>query len=371
MPVAETWAISMLVAAFAGGAFGAAIGALPSFALTGLLVIVGELYRIVYRSLPGAAAGGPEPIDLTGTLAFGAVFGPHVAFGGGAAAVAYAAKRGYLEPSDFQFHPAKRITHGLGSRPDVLAVGGLFGVAGYAIAGLATTVSAPTDPVALGVVGSALLHRVLFGYSIVGAPVGQLLGMAPYRRAVGSPADDETDVADRRDSEQEATDLRSDGTLPVEPWLPYQYRFSHVFGIGVVGGLVGAYVAYLTASPFLAFGVSAFSLALMTAGVDKIPVTHHVTLPASTAVLALVEAPASALTPAVVASGVPLETALLVGLLFGVFGSLVGEFAQRLFYAHAETHLDPPAASIVVSSLVIAGLAMLGLLPGSVWIPTP
>ncbi len=57
---------------------------------------------------------------------------------------------------------------------------------------------------------------------------------------------------------------------------------------------------------------------------------------------------------------VPLEVALVVG-----------EVLQRALYAHAETHLDPPAASIVVTSFLIGVLAMAGVLPSPVWVPTP
>lgn len=121
----------MLLAAFAGGAFGASIGALPSFSLAGLMVIVGELYKLAARTVGVDAI----PVDITASIGFGVVLGPHVAFGGGAAALAYAARQGYLE-SDFEYHQAKDMTRGLGSKPDVLAVGGLFGIVGYWIATL-------------------------------------------------------------------------------------------------------------------------------------------------------------------------------------------------------------------------------------------
>ena len=93
----------LLLTAFAGGAFGAAVGALQSFTLAGF-VVVGELYALAHRTL----GAGTVPVDITGSVAFGVVLGPHVAFGGGAAAVAFAAKRGYLETT-FEYHDAKLI----------------------------------------------------------------------------------------------------------------------------------------------------------------------------------------------------------------------------------------------------------------------
>jgi len=350
--------IELAVAAFAGGAFGAAIGALPSFSLAGLLVIVGELYKVVRR----AGDTGLPAVDITGAIAFGPVLGPHVAFGGGAAAAAYAAKRGYFD-TDFDYHPAKNVVQGLGSRPDVLLVGGVFGVAGHLIATAAGAYSVPTDPVALGVVLSALLHRAVFGYSLIGASLGRLFDMSPYSRAQSSNgAEAATDGG---------TVSESASSHAVEPWLPYQYRWSHVLTLGVVVGILGGYIAYVTASAFLAFGISVVPLLLINADVAKIPVTHHITLPASTAVIASVDAPLAVTTPAVVASAVPMGEALVVGAVFGAVGALLGEVSQRVFYAHADTHLDPPAASIVVTSLLIAGLAVAGVFPTAAWVPLP
>jgi hypothetical protein len=350
MAVSDLWALEMLLAAFAGGAFGASIGALPSFSLAGLMVIVGELYRIAGRTV----GVDTLPVDITGTIGFGVVLGPHVAFGGGAAALAYATKRGYLD-TDFEYHQAKEVTRGLGSKPDVLAVGGLFGIVGYWIATLSSTVSAPVDPVALGVVGSALVHRLVFGYSLVGASPGQWFDMSAYEQSLDRSSDA----------------LADGGATAVEPWLPYQYRWGNVLMLRLVVGVLGAYIAYLTASPFLAFGISVVALVFLNAGVAEIPVTHHMSLPASTAVLALVDAPTGRLTPTAVVETIPLWEALVIGGLFGIVGAFFGEVLQRVFYAHAETHLDPPAASIVVTSSLIAVLAMGGALPSSVWVPTP
>lgn len=364
----------MVLAAFAGGAFGASIGALPSFSLAGLMVVLGELYALAGRTL----GVEPLPVDVTGSIGFGVVLGPHVAFGGGAAALAYAAKRGYLD-TDFEYHQAKEVTRGLGSRPDVLAVGGLFGIVGYWIATAARGVSAPVDPVALGVVGSALVHRAVLGYSIVGARPAAWFDMRPYERSVARPdgggversADGPVEQLAHDSSGDETEAFADDGRPAVEPWLPYQYRWPNVLALGFVVGILGGYVAYLTASPFLAFGISVVALAFLSAGVAEIPVTHHMSLPASTAVLALADVPGRHLTPSVVIRSIPLWEALLVGAAFGVIGAVFGELLQRVFYAHAETHLDPPAASIVVTSFVIAALAMAGVLPGAVWIPHP
>ncbi|ELZ87308.1 hypothetical protein C453_03119 [Haloferax elongans ATCC BAA-1513] len=360
MAIAELWALEMVLAAFAGGAFGAAIGALPSFTLAGLVVVIGELYGLVRRTTDVGFAA----VDLTGAVGLGVVFGPHVAFGGGAAAVAYAAKH---EPLDFdsEYHPAKDVTRGLGSAPDVLFVGGVFGIFGYWVATLAGTLGLPTDPVALAVVVSALAHRLVFGYSLIGTVPDRLMDMSPFER--GEPRHSAQTDGGHVDSEHTS----DTGRFAVEPWLPYQYRWADVVGLGAVVGIFAAYIAYLTGSAFLAFGLSVVALVYINAGTPKIPVTHHMSLPASTAVLAAVGSPLGSLTPTAVANALPLSEALLLGAVFGALGGFFGEVTQRIFYAHADTHLDPPAASIVVTSFVIGVLALVGVFPGSAWVPLP
>jgi len=351
--------LELLLTAFAGGAFGAAIGALPAFVFTGFLVIAGEVVSILGEALPESALVNA---DITGAVAFGPAFGPHVAFGGGAAAAAYLARHRELDP-EFDYHQSKAITVGLGTRPDVLLVGGVFGVVGQTLLAASNAIGVPWDPVAFGVVASALLHRVAFGYSIIGAAPSQWLDMTPFERG-------ERRGATGADGGETATDGGTPtGRYAVEPWLPHQYRWPNVATLGAVCGVLGAYIAYRTGSAFLAFGVSAASLLFIVAGVDRIPVTHHITLPASTVVLAMVPGTTGGVTPAAVSAAVSLGQALLAGALLGLVGALVGELLQRLFYAHAETHFDPPAASIVVTSLGLGMLAILDVLPSAVWIP--
>ncbi|MDY2882777.1 MAG: hypothetical protein SOT71_09025 [Romboutsia timonensis] len=66
--------ILALIAAFGGGAFAASLGALPAFIMTGFVALVGTGITLA------------EGADiLTGNLAFGSFFGPHIAFAGAAA----------------------------------------------------------------------------------------------------------------------------------------------------------------------------------------------------------------------------------------------------------------------------------------------
>lgn len=352
--------VLLLVVAAAGGAFGAAIGALPAFAFTGVAVIAGEAV---------AMAGGPS--GLTSQVGFGPVLGPQVAFAGGAAAVAYVARSEDVDPA-YPYHQAKEITVGLGARPDALAVGAVFGVVGAGATVGLRSLGAPFDPVAAGVVVSAFAHRAALGYDVFGRPAGGWFDMSPFERGdrVATDGGPRSGGRDDDDGTGETTGEPTPGAtrLAVEPWLPHQYRWGEVGLLGLALGVLGGYVALVTGSPFLAFGISAASLVFLSADVPDIPVTHHMTLPASTAVVALAGAGPRA--PGGVTAVDPL-TAVAVGAAFGCAGALAGEVLQRLLYAHADTHLDPPAASIVLSSFAIALLAAIGVFPGSAWVPLP
>lgn len=354
--MAEIVTVEMLLAAFAGGVFGAAMGGLPAFTFGGFVIIAGEAARIARGSLAEAVeVASPAAlgaVGLTGDVGLGPLLGPHVAFAGGVAAAAYAADRGYHD-TDFEYHDAKNIARGLGSKPDVLAVGGAFGVLGVLVARVSAEVLAlPLDPIALAIVVSAFVHRAAFGYSLVGDAEGDLLDMSPYERGetAGNP-----------------------GHLTVEPFLPYQMAWSNNLALGFGMGLFGAYVAYATASPFLAFGISIATFAFVVADVDGVPITLHMTLPASIAALSLVPAgiPLAEMTPAVVRANVPVAQALLLGGVFGATSAVTAELAQRVLYAHAETHLDPPAVAIAVNTLAIGLLVVAGVLPNPVVLPMP
>jgi len=333
------------IGAAAGGAFGAALGALPAFVFTGFLVMTGGL---------SAAPGGQEAVGGIG-VGFGPVFGPHISFAAGAAAAAYAAKNGLME-SGFDYHNGKDIGFALGSRPDILAVGAAFGMFGVALEQTLRQLAVPTDPIAITVVASAFLHRIVFGYSVVGvvsAKANGYMDMGPFER---EEMREEGTVPG--DGGMEGTDR-----LAVEPWLPNMYKWSHVAAIGLFAGLASAYATIQTGSAFIGFGISAASLVFLNLGVERIPVTHHITLPAGTAYLASV-ASGDALI-----AGVDPAVGLVIAGLFGVLGALIGEVFQRLFYAHGDTHVDPPAASIFITHSFICLLVAVGVMQTAVWVP--
>jgi hypothetical protein len=341
----------LLIAAAAGGAFGAAIGALPAFIFTGFVVFLGEGLGFVNRQLGGtelAVGQGELAGGLSGVIGFGAVTGPHIAFAGGVAASAYAGKKyPEMEPEGWDYHFGKNILYAFGTKPDILAVGAIFGVFGavfnqFAGAVLLVSGTGLTDSIALTVVVSAFLARAVFGYPIVGKFAGSgLLDMSPFKREEPHTAADGGEVPPQHE-----------GRLATEPWLPHQYKWSGVTAIGLVGGVLGGYIYILTGSIFLGYAISAMSLLFLQLGVEKIPVTHHITLIG--AVGAVVFLPEFSPVVALLAAGV-----------FGAVSGLLGEVTQRIFYAHSGTHVDPPAMAIAIAMVAVALLAIAGVLPNA------
>jgi hypothetical protein len=370
------------IAAFAGGAFGAALGALPAFIFCGFMIIAGEAVNVLKAELVGVGVAPADALTVgfTGSIAFGPVFGPHVSFAGGVAATAYAARKGYMD-TGFDYFEAKNISHALGTKPDVLVVGGLFGVFGMAVRQVSAGFGLPWDPIAMGVVLSAVAHRVILGYPLIGSIQGKnIFDMTPFEReemhttaeggeiiADGSgEIEDETEDGETYDGEDESEETVANGgeitnRFLVEPWLPHQYRWANVAMLGLVVGILGGYLVVATGSVFLGFGISAATLVFLNCGVEKIPVTHHITLPASTAAVALAGGVAS----------MPMLSSLAIAAVFGISGALTGEIVQRTLYAHGDTHFDPPATAIAINTFFVGVLFLLGVFPSSAWVPIP
>ncbi len=340
----DLWILGMLIAAFAGGAFGAALGALPAFIFTGFLVMLGEGVRILSGDYSGLMGLDPDALGsaaITGQIGFGPVFGPHISFAAGAAASAYAAKKGYMN-TGFPYHEAKNIAYAQGPKPDVLLVGGLFGILGYWVATMSSIFSLPWDPIAFAVVISAFAHRLFFRYPVIGKASKGLMNMVPF--------------------EKQEPRGKAATRLLVEPWLGHQYKWSHVTFLGAVVGVLAAYITYQTGSTFLPFGISAATLLFLNLGVQRIPVTHHISLIGSASVMA-----ATGGEPATQALG----GMLILGGFFGMIAAQFGEIVQRIFYSHADTHFDPPAGAIVLGTILIVIFYLLGIFESAAYVPVP
>jgi hypothetical protein len=290
--------VVFMVTAFAGGVFGAAVGALPAFILCGVAAVVG-----------GAISLATGDGSFSNLVAWGPFLGPHIAFAGGAAAAAYAAKRGKIETG----RDIVTALMGLNS-PDVLLVGGIFGALGYVLAWLFNL--APdigdtvwTNTIALSIVVNAIIARLIFGETGVFGKVPQ-----NYSRWL------HTDKG---------------------AWLPYQSKPGQLIMIGLGVGIPAAYIALAYPSSVgLIFGFSAVALVFLQYG-TAVPVTHHIALSAE-----LVAA---------------MTGNLWWGVVFAVAAAFFGEIAACVFTSYGDSHIDPPSVALVISYLLYAIFAASGV----------
>jgi hypothetical protein len=285
--------------ALAGGLIGAAIGGLPAFIFTGFLALVG-----VALALAGAE------YNFLANVTFGPTFGPHVTFCGGAAAAAYAARKGKLENG-------RDIATPLAGTADmaILGVGAAFGLLGYVAVEVLSApdwMSTNTDVIALVVVLSNILARVMFGRTGV----------------LGRPSDE----ARRRGRLRTGDDAS---------WVQWQEGWKESL---VLGGGLGIMAAWLatnagaiddqTARLIVPFGYALSAISLIFLAFDRpVPVTHHMTLMG--------------------ALGAVVFDNILWGAVFGILAALIGELFSRLFLIHGDTHIDPPAWAIFPVTTII------------------
>jgi len=294
------------IGALAGGFFAAAIGGLFSFVFTGVAILMGITIAV-------AIGDG----TFLGLIGFGPYFGPHIAFGGGVAAVAYAAQRGWVENGRDIVTPLA----GLG-KPSVLLVGAAFGLLAYLIQSLIASIPSigqHTDSVALTVVISALIVRVAFGKTgIIGAHEEGKTGLARFAPS-GNHA-----------------------------WIPFQDSWAMTTSIGLFVGLLSAWAALellklYPGSPvfLLGFAVSVVSIGFLGLQMP-VPATHHISLLGGVTVAQFM--------------GV-IENEVMLVLSGGIVAMLTAILAQlfaRLWLIRGDTHIDPPASAIwPMTTLVI------------------
>lgn len=283
--------LELILIAFGGGVLGALIGALPAFIFTGFVGLIG---------IGVVCAGGPPTIlnDVT----FGAFLGPHIAFAGGVAAAAFAANKKKLLDSGMD------TTVPLNKFQDksVLIVGGIFGILGHLVNYLYSTVWAlPTDTVAMTVITSGIIARLVFGKT----------GLLGVRKSVTAEMAATTEVKRR--------------ILPTSKTVTYDI----IMALGL--GIVVSYIANLTEVASIGFCVSAASLVFSQMGFS-VPATHHITSIAGLA-------------------GV-LSGSIYIGALFAVLAAIIFEIVALNFNSNADTHIDPPAASIFICAFIIMGI---------------
>ena len=141
-----------ILAAFGAGVLAASIGAVNAFIMTGIMAIIAGV-----TACAGVADG------VSSVIAFGTVLGPHMSFAAGAAATAYAKKKGYIDNGC-------ALGQGLTclGKADVLVVGGVFGIIAYLIAEFVVAkifgglIPYGTDNPGMTVVISGIIARLAF-----------------------------------------------------------------------------------------------------------------------------------------------------------------------------------------------------------------
>lgn len=294
--------ILALIAAFGGGVIGAYMGAVPAFVMTGVFALVGGV----------ATAAGVDAGVAINSIAFGSFLGPHIAFAGGVAAAAYAGKQKKLASGA----DVVSSLNGLGE-PDVLLVGGVFGVIGFILAWLIgmTPLGPLTDLPGICVVISGIIVRFVFGSTGL---TGKYTGTGP------------------------------------RVWFSTGKGLLHNI---ILGGGLGCAVAFVGATlyaagnetalgifPIICFGFSATTL-LFACGGLACPATHHIALPAGLATvvgLHAAQGPAGA----------------LLGVVFGILGALGGDLFGNSINSHVDSHIDPPATTIFILTIVVNLIGM-------------
>lgn len=276
------------VAAFCGGVFGAYVSGVVAFVFTGLIALIGIAISL---------AGGDG--TMLNDIAFGAFFGPHVAFVGGQAAAAF---KGYkarkLNDPANAFNGADVGTPLFKfDDPSLLVVGGLFGVIGYGLNYLfANQLGLAMDTIALTVALTGIACRLIFGKS---------------------------------------------GVVPKVP--EGEKRYSNFTPAGIVHGLIwglayGGVVSYaciLLGVNNIGFAVSAFSLIFTFTNI-QFTSSHHIAMVAGFAAIAFNSMP--------------------LGALFGAIASITGMFIVRTTTTNHDTHIDMEGCTIAIWSFVILTL---------------
>lgn len=331
-----------LIAAAAGGFFGAAIGALQSFIFCGLTVLLGVM-----------GVFGNATATFISYVPFGPVFGPHIAFAGGVAAVAYASKLGLASGKDI-VTPLITLR-----RVDVLLVGAGFGVLGYLLhAGISAIpwFGGHTDAVAVTVIVSALVARFAFGSAgltgVLSRPAHGSLAVAGRRTGPSAYTGAESSEP-KLATEEPLTGWARFAPTDSHSWIRYQEGFAQVSVLALFSGGMSAGIALMIVQNFptaagvaatVGFGISAFSLLFLSLGMS-VPVTHHMTLIGGVAAVSFL--------PVVGGSAV---AALIIGALAGMIAGWLGEFFSRFWHIHGDTHIDPPASAIWLMTTVVLGL---------------
>ncbi len=312
----ETWGVNTLLMCFGGGIMGAAFGGLFSFVLCGLILLAGCIQ---------ALCGGGDFVLLQ--IGLGPIWGPHVGgFTSGLVAASYAAGIKKNHPGG----SAKDILSPMMDTSwDVLLVGGVTALLGHGLLQVLGQIPFVKmfDCIALVVIIIPLIARLLF------------LKEMPF----GS-----------------GESIKKHGLFGTDnyaiSWCPWNARPGRMVMLGLGAGLLSGGMAMgikVAIAPMVLKGtisgtdafvvplVLCFSLAAImligvnfgTGTIQKFPIWHSMAILSAMAYLRF--------------------DSLIVAAIVGVVSIFVQEFMARLFYNHGSNHIDPPACTTAVGTLVI------------------
>jgi hypothetical protein len=311
-----TWGVDTLLMCFGGGVMGAALGGLFSFVICGFVVLVGCILVL---------SGGTDFVLLQ--VGLGPIWGPHVGgFTAGVVAATYAAGVKKNHPSG----AAKDILSPLmDSSWDVLLVGGFTALFSHALLQLLGQIPVVKmfDCIALTVVITSLIARLVFFREM---PFGASKSIKQFG-------------------------LLGTNNYAIS-WAPWNARPGRVLMLGLGAGLLSGALAMgvkTVLAPMVAkgtvSGVDAFVVplilgwslaAIMLIGINlgggsiqKFPIWHSMAILGAMTYLRF-------------------DSLLLAGIA-GILTAFLQEFMARVFYNHGSNHIDPPAATIAVGTLMI------------------
>lgn len=232
-------------------------------------------------------------------VAFGPLFSPATAFVGGVAAAAYLGRltRNKRIATDVSGAGTDIVTPLYKTQNiSVLIVGGIFGLIGQGIVLGLNAINFVADNAAIAVVVAAMLSRLVF---------------------------DDTNLLGKDFSWKKRT----------EDWSLNTIIFN-IFASYAIGVLI-AVIVDLTGVLTFGFLLGAFTLIFIMMGFNW-PMTHHITMCAAFGFLAFGN--------------------IWIAGLFGITAYLLSEVLRRVFNANVDSHIDHPAFTIALHSLLLLNI---------------
>ena len=231
----------------------------------------------------------PKASLLSNMLTAG--FIPYVSFGGCVVATAYAANIRKFELAGTDIH---KSLYGPRKDVSVLCVSGIFAVLGYVVTYSLSSIKIPIiDMGSMWCIASEVFARYFFGHKdLINTEFKSIPRYKNQKRE----------------------------------WFFYAFW-------GAVIGLLASFIVVKTGNMNLPFFISLASLIFMFID-GNFPATHHISMTAAYAV---------------VASG----GNILVGAIFGALAEITRIFCADVLNTKVSTHLDPPATTIGILSVVI------------------